>query len=211
MRSRSSVSVKWWGQASAVTLTPRRLPSRTSSTERAVEMCWMCSRPRGDLGEADVAGDHDVLGGVWHAGKSQSHRLETLVHDAAHGELGHLAVLHDHAVEHLGVLEGAAHQGGRGDRCAVVGEGHGTTGDKLAKTRPALRPCGPCSRRLRDRRWPGERAGLGARQTRRRPGCRWRGFVLGMQATDVTPPARAAAAPVAMVSSSSLPGSRRWT
>ena len=45
MRSRSSVSVKWWGQASAVTLTPRRLPSRTSSTERAVEMCWMCSRP----------------------------------------------------------------------------------------------------------------------------------------------------------------------
>src|SRR5208283_4726972 len=88
-----------------------------------------------DLGEADVAGDHDVLGGVWHAGKSESHRLETLVHDAANGELGHLAVLHDHAVEHLGVLEGAAHQGSRGDRRAVVGEGHGTTGDKLTKSR----------------------------------------------------------------------------
>ena len=45
MRSRSSVRVKWCGQASAVTRTPRRFPSRTSSTERAVEMCWMCSRP----------------------------------------------------------------------------------------------------------------------------------------------------------------------
>ena len=45
VRSRSSVRVKWWGQASAVTRTPRRLPSRTSSTERAVEMCWMWSRP----------------------------------------------------------------------------------------------------------------------------------------------------------------------
>ena len=44
-RSSSSVSVKWCGQASAVTRTPRRWPSRTSSTERAVEMCWMCSRP----------------------------------------------------------------------------------------------------------------------------------------------------------------------
>jgi hypothetical protein len=37
------------------------------------------------------------------------------------------------------------------------------------------------------------------------------GRVLGMQATEVMPPARAAAAPVAIVSSSSLPGSRRWT
>ncbi len=37
------------------------------------------------------------------------------------------------------------------------------------------------------------------------------GSVLGMQATLVTPPARADAVPVAMVSSSSRPGSRRWT
>ena len=37
------------------------------------------------------------------------------------------------------------------------------------------------------------------------------GSVFGMQATDVTPPARAAAVPVAIVSSSSRPGSRRWT
>ena len=35
--------------------------------------------------------------------------------------------------------------------------------------------------------------------------------MFGMHATDVTPPARAAAVPVAMVSSSSRPGSRRWT
>jgi hypothetical protein len=37
------------------------------------------------------------------------------------------------------------------------------------------------------------------------------GSVFGMHATDVTPPATAAAVPVAMVSSSSRPGSRRWT
>jgi hypothetical protein len=37
------------------------------------------------------------------------------------------------------------------------------------------------------------------------------GLVLGMQQTVVNPPATAAAAPVAMVSSSSLPGSRKWT
>ena len=37
------------------------------------------------------------------------------------------------------------------------------------------------------------------------------GSVLGIQATEVTPPARAEAVPVAMVSSSSRPGSRRWT
>ena len=37
------------------------------------------------------------------------------------------------------------------------------------------------------------------------------GLVLGMHATDVTPPATAAAVPVAMVSLYSCPGSRRWT
>ena len=37
------------------------------------------------------------------------------------------------------------------------------------------------------------------------------GSVLGMQAIEVNPPASAAAVPVAMVSSSSRPGSRRWT
>ena len=37
------------------------------------------------------------------------------------------------------------------------------------------------------------------------------GSVFGMHATDVTPPATAAAVPVAIVSSSSRPGSRRWT
>ena len=37
------------------------------------------------------------------------------------------------------------------------------------------------------------------------------GSVLGMQAIEVKPPATAAAVPVAIVSSSSKPGSRRWT
>ncbi len=37
------------------------------------------------------------------------------------------------------------------------------------------------------------------------------GSVLGMQAIEVKPPASAAAVPVSMVSSSSKPGSRRWT
>ena len=48
-------------------------------------------------------------------------------------ELGHLAVLHDHPVEHLGVFESAAHQGGRGHRRAVVGEGDRAAGDELAE------------------------------------------------------------------------------
>ena len=37
------------------------------------------------------------------------------------------------------------------------------------------------------------------------------GSVLGMQATLVNPPANAARVPVSIVSSSSRPGSRRWT
>ena len=36
--------------------------------------------------------------------KPQPHRLEPFVHHAADGQLGHLAMLHDHPVEHLGVF-----------------------------------------------------------------------------------------------------------
>ena len=43
--------------------------------------------------------------------KPQPHRLEPLVHDAADGQLGHLAMLHDHAVEHLGVFAGRGASG----------------------------------------------------------------------------------------------------
>ena len=37
----------------------------------------------GDLGQADVAGDHDVLGRRGHAARPEPHRLEPLVHHAA--------------------------------------------------------------------------------------------------------------------------------
>ena len=37
------MSVKWWGAASAVTVTPRRLASRISSTAAAVETCRKCT------------------------------------------------------------------------------------------------------------------------------------------------------------------------
>ena len=42
-------------------------------------------------------------------------------------------MLHDRAVEHLGVFERPAHQRGRGDRCTVVGEGDRAAGDELAE------------------------------------------------------------------------------
>ena len=87
----------------------------------------------GDLGEADVAGNHDVFGRGRHSGQAQLHRLEPLVHHAADGQLGHLAVLHDHAVKHLRVFERPPHQRGRGHRRAVVGESDRAARDKLAK------------------------------------------------------------------------------
>ncbi len=45
LRSASSVSSRWWGQTSQVTFTPCALAALTSSRARAVERCWMCSRP----------------------------------------------------------------------------------------------------------------------------------------------------------------------
>ena len=114
---------------------PRRFPSRTSSTDRAVEMCWMWTPTAGDLGQADVARDHDVLGRRRHAGESQPHRLEPFMHHAADGQLGDLAMLHDHPVEHLGVFEGPTHQVGRGDRRPIIGERDRPAGDQLAEFR----------------------------------------------------------------------------
>ena len=133
VRSRSSVSVKWCGQASAVTLTPRRLPSRTSSTERAVEMCWMCSRP--PVISARRMSRATMMSSAAAGMPPSPSRIDSkpFVHHAADGQLGHLAVLHDHAVEHLGVFEGPAHQGRRGDRGSVVGERDGAAGDELAE------------------------------------------------------------------------------
>ena len=139
----------------------------------------------GDLGQADVAGDHDVLGGGGHAAQAEPHRLEPLVHHAADGQLGHLAVLHDHPVEHLRVL--------RGPGASATAEATGAPSSVKATAPPATS-------------WPSSASSSplpslahGADRDRRSP-CRarwaWRttnsaaawlsmaGMVLGMQATD---------------------------
>ena len=89
----------------------------------------------GDLGKADVARDHDVLGRRGHAGNAESRRFEAFVHHAADGQLGHLAVLHDDAIEHRGVFQGATHERCRRDRRTVVCEADRAAGDKPAKLR----------------------------------------------------------------------------
>jgi hypothetical protein len=85
----------------------------------------------GDLGQADVARDHDVLGRRGHAAEAEPHRLEPLVDHAADGQLGNLAVLHDDAVEHFRVFQRPAHQGGRPDRRAVVSKRDRAAGHQL--------------------------------------------------------------------------------
>ncbi len=211
MRSLSSVRVKWWGQASAVTRDAAALALADQLDGAGGRDVLDVQPAAGDLGQADVAGDHDVLGRGGHAAEAQPHRLEPLVHHAADGQLGHLAVLHDHAVEHLGVLECPAHQRGRGDRRAVVGEGDRAAGDQLAELGQLLALAALADRADRDRRWPAVPAGAWRTTNSAAAWVSIAGRVLGMQATEVTPPASAAAAPVAIVSSSSLPGSRRWT
>ena len=93
---------------------------------------------------------------------------------------------------------------------AVVADGDGAGADHLAELGERLAASG----RPRSRRWD--------RRAPRRARCAWRrmnptaawlsvtGSVFGIAQTAVNPPAAAARAPVAIVSTSSRPGSRRW-
>ena len=73
-------------------------------------------------GEDEVAGDHDLLGLVRPAGQTEQRRHPPLVHLGVRGEVGVLAVVHDHGVEPGRVLQRTPHDQRVGDGLAVVGE-----------------------------------------------------------------------------------------
>ena len=62
----------------------------------------------GQLGQGDVAVDHDLLGRRRHAAQAQAHALEALVHDAAARQLEVLGVAEHGLVEHAAVFHAPA-------------------------------------------------------------------------------------------------------
>ena len=65
--------------------------------------------PIGDLGQQDVAGDDDFLGHGRPPAQAKRSAPVTFVHHAVGGDIVILAVIHHRQVEHLCVLDGAAH------------------------------------------------------------------------------------------------------
>ena len=97
----------------------------------------------GQLGQGDVAVDHDLLGRGRHAAQAQPHALEALVHDAAARQVEVLAVAEDGLVEHAAVFEGPPHDLGADDGRTVVGEGDRAAVDQAADLGQFLALCGP--------------------------------------------------------------------
>ena len=171
----------------------------------------MCTPPAGQLRQRDVAEDVISSATAGMPRRPSSHAHEPFVHHAAARQVQVLAVAQHRLVEHPAVFERPPHDLGADDRRAVVGEG-----DRPALDQPAdlgqllaLAALGDAA----DRKDVGDAGPLRLEDRRTRPAA-WlssAGSVFGMHATLVTPPARAAAVPVAIVSSSSRPGSRRWT
>ena len=79
----ASVSVKWCGQASALTRRPWAFAARTISTAPAVDTCWKWTVRAGDPGEDEVPGDDDLLGRGRTPGDPETARPLALVHRAA--------------------------------------------------------------------------------------------------------------------------------
>ena len=132
------MSVKWWGQASAVTLTPRRLPSRTSSTERAVEMCWMCSRPR--VISASRMSRATMMSSAASGMPARPSRIDSKPSfmtppTVSSGTWQCCMITRSNILEYSRARRIRAAEA---TGAAVVGERHGTTGHKLAKTRQFL-------------------------------------------------------------------------
>ena len=175
-----------------MTRTPRRLPSRTSSTERAVEMCWMCSRP--PVISARRMSRATMMSSAAAGMPPRPSRIDSnpsfITPPTVSSGTWQCCMITRSNI--LAYCERPAHQRGRGDRRPVVGEGDRAAGDELAELGQLLplasladgadgidvglpRPLG-----LEDDE-------LGGRLGVDRRAC-----VLGMQATEVTPPARAA-------------------
>ena len=150
--------------------------------------------------QADVALDDGGFGLGWHAAQTQAGRRP--------GRAFMLAPLREARV--LGVLDdGEAHARGGGQRLAhdvvledgpaVVGDGHGSGGFEGGVVVESLRLWNRAWRRRWERREP-DAPRSGACIQRVISGESLTGVVLGMAATEVNPPAAAAAVPLAMVS-----------
>ena len=163
------------------------------------------------LGERDVAQRHDRLGLAGNAAQPERRRVKALVRDAVALERLLFAVLDHRHVEHAGIFERAAHQQRRRHRPPIVGERHAAGLPQLGDVGELLARPGRATRRRSDRRAPGWRRPPSRGCTPVTPALSFTGFVFGMHATAVKPPATAAAVPVATVSLCSCPGSRRWT
>src|SRR5207249_2863281 len=94
--------------------------------------------PAGELGEQDVALDHDLLRRGGDSLQAKPSRDEALVHHAPRRERWLLAVVGDRDIEGAGVLERGAHQVARGDGLAVVRDGDRPRPYHLAELRELL-------------------------------------------------------------------------
>ena len=128
----------------------------------------------------------------------------------APAELRVFAVLHDRPAGHGDVLQRLAHDLGRGDRHAVVAERH-RPGPGHEADLGQLLALSPLGRRADGEDVASPALAAGCRRTRSSSRRRGPGRCWACSRSLVNPPATAAALPVAIVSLSSRPGSRRWT
>ena len=163
----------------------------------------------GPLDQLDVARDHDRLGLGRLPAQTDARGHLALVHHTALGEAEVFGVLHHRQLERLCVLERAAHQPGADDGSTIVGHGDDAAFEHLAELGQifAREPLGHRADRSDPHEVglagaPGDQVGDGAAVVDR-PGVR--------HAAHGGEPARGggAAAPEAMSSLYSCPGSRR--
>ena len=112
----------WCGAASARHRQPLRLGPAHQVDRTGGREVEEVDRRAGQPGERDVAGDHGLLGGGGHARDAEPARPAPLVHGAAGGQAGVLAVLGQGDAEALGVVEGAPHERAVLHAGTVVGE-----------------------------------------------------------------------------------------
>ena len=109
VRRLSSVSRKWCGHASPVTLTPSRFAPADQIDAAGRRDVLDVNPAAGDLGQLDVAEDMDLLGHGRHAADAQGRADEALVHHAAARQVEVFAVVDDRLVEHPAVFERPPH------------------------------------------------------------------------------------------------------
>jgi hypothetical protein len=92
----------------------------------------------GQLGQHDVAVDHDVFGNRRHAAQAQPYAHLTFIHDPALSQFKNLSMDEYRLVEHLAVFQCPPHDLGAGDRRPIVSERHRPAGHQPADLRQFL-------------------------------------------------------------------------